>query len=45
MSLEVISSGFLSLLQDFGRYGLQRKGVTHGGPLDEPRLFMGQSFA
>ncbi|MGH1441661.1 MAG: biotin-dependent carboxyltransferase family protein [Cellvibrionaceae bacterium] len=35
MSLEVISSGFLSLLQDFGRYGLQRNGITHGGPLDE----------
>lgn len=35
MSLEVLNAGFLTLLQDFGRYGLQRNGITHGGPLDE----------
>jgi len=35
MSLEVINSGFLTLLQDFGRYSLQKNGITHGGPLDE----------
>jgi len=35
MSLQVIKSGFLSLVQDYGRYGLQSIGVTNGGPLDE----------
>jgi biotin-dependent carboxylase-like uncharacterized protein len=35
MSLQVIKAGFLSLLQDYGRYGYQHIGVTHSGPLDE----------
>ena len=35
MSLQVIKSGFLSLVQDYGRYGYQSIGVTNGGPLDE----------
>ena len=35
MSLSILSCGFLTLIQDFGRYGLQRNGITHGGPLDE----------
>jgi biotin-dependent carboxylase-like uncharacterized protein len=34
MSLEVISPGVLSLLQDRGRFGLHRIGLTNGGPLD-----------
>lgn len=35
MILKVIKSGFLSLVQDYGRYGHQGIGVTNGGPLDE----------
>ncbi len=35
MALEVISASFLALVQDFGRYGLQSHGITHGGPMDE----------
>ena len=35
MSFEVIKSGPLSLIQDFGRYGQQRIGYTQGGPMDE----------
>lgn len=35
MSLRINKSGFLSLIQDYGRYGFQDIGVTHGGPLDE----------
>ena len=35
MSLHIIQSGFLSLLQDYGRYGYHHSGLTHGGPLDE----------
>ncbi|MFT6200997.1 MAG: biotin-dependent carboxylase-like uncharacterized protein [Candidatus Endobugula sp.] len=35
MSLQVMKSGFLSLVQDYGRYGYQSIGVTNGGPLDE----------
>lgn len=35
MSLKVIKSGFLTLIQDYGRYGYQHVGLTHGGPLDE----------
>lgn len=34
MSLEVLKSGFLCLLQDAGRFGHQRIGLTEGGPLD-----------
>ena len=35
MALQVLKSGFLSLVQDYGRYGYQSIGVTNGGPLDE----------
>jgi len=35
MSLNIIKPGPLTLIQDFGRYGLQQYGITHGGPLDE----------
>ncbi|ODS22795.1 hypothetical protein AB835_12245 [Candidatus Endobugula sertula] len=35
MSLRVIKSGFLTLIQDYGRYGYQHIGITHSGPLDE----------
>ncbi|MGH1486916.1 MAG: biotin-dependent carboxyltransferase family protein [Cellvibrionaceae bacterium] len=35
MSLIVSKPGFLTLIQDYGRYGYQRIGVTNGGPLDE----------
>jgi biotin-dependent carboxylase-like uncharacterized protein len=35
MSLEIISSSFLALIQDFGRFGLQKYGITNGGPVDE----------
>ena len=34
MSLKVIQPGILSLLQDGGRTGQQRIGLTNGGPLD-----------
>jgi len=35
MALQIIKSSFLSLLQDYGRYGYQHTGLTHSGPLDE----------
>lgn len=35
MSLQIIHSDFLALVQDYGRYGYQSIGVTNGGPLDE----------
>jgi biotin-dependent carboxylase-like uncharacterized protein len=35
MSLQVLESNFLALVQDYGRYGFQSIGVTNGGPLDE----------
>ncbi|MFT6386666.1 MAG: biotin-dependent carboxylase-like uncharacterized protein [Cellvibrionaceae bacterium] len=35
MSLSILNGGFLTLIQDFGRYGLQHNGITHSGPLDE----------
>lgn len=38
MSLEVIQPGLLSLLQDRGRFGMHRIGLTNGGPLD-PQAF------
>lgn len=38
MSLEVIQPGVLSLLQDRGRFGVHRIGLTNGGPLD-PHAF------
>jgi len=34
MSLQVIQGGILSLLQDSGRFGQHRIGLTNGGPLD-----------
>jgi biotin-dependent carboxylase-like uncharacterized protein len=49
MSLDIIKSGFLSLIQDYGRYGYQRLGVTTGGPMDEhaflwANYLLGNSF-
>ena len=38
MILEVIQPGILSLLQDRGRFGRHRIGLTNGGPLD-PHAF------
>ncbi|MFT5419678.1 MAG: biotin-dependent carboxylase-like uncharacterized protein [Candidatus Endobugula sp.] len=35
MSLKIVHSNFLALIQDYGRYGYQSIGVTNGGPLDE----------
>jgi len=35
LSFDVIKSGPLSLIQDFGRYGKQQIGYTQGGPMDE----------
>ena len=35
MSLRILESNFLALVQDYGRYGFQSIGVTNGGPLDE----------
>lgn len=35
MTIRVNKSGFLSLVQDYGRFGFQRIGVTTGGPMDE----------
>ena len=32
--MEVIQPGLLSLLQDRGRFGRHRIGLTNGGPLD-----------
>ncbi len=34
MSLEVLQGGVLSLLQDSGRFGAHRLGLSSGGPLD-----------
>lgn len=34
MSMTVLQGGVLSLLQDRGRYGFHRLGLTNGGPLD-----------
>lgn len=39
MSLEVIQPGILSLLQDRGRFGAHRIGLTNGGPLDPEAFF------
>lgn len=38
MSLEVIQPGVLGVLQDSGRFGAHRIGLTNGGPLD-PEAF------
>jgi biotin-dependent carboxylase-like uncharacterized protein len=35
MALEIINSGFMALIQDYGRYGYHNLGVSSGGPLDE----------
>ncbi|CCO47318.1 putative Allophanate hydrolase subunit 2 [Vibrio nigripulchritudo SOn1] len=35
MSFNVIKPGFLTLIQDLGRYGYQHMGITTGGPMDE----------
>jgi biotin-dependent carboxylase-like uncharacterized protein len=34
MSMRVVQSGVLSLLQDSGRYGQHRLGLSNGGPMD-----------
>jgi len=33
--LEIIKPGVISLLQDYGRYGMQHYGITNSGPMDE----------
>ncbi len=35
MSLQIINPGFLTQVQDYGRYGLQKYGITNSGPMDE----------
>ena len=35
MSLQIIKSGFCTLLQDYGRFGMQKYGFSQGGPMDE----------
>ncbi len=35
MPLEIVKPGVLSLLQDYGRYGMQHYGITNSGPMDE----------
>ncbi|MBW3696268.1 biotin-dependent carboxyltransferase [Vibrio sp. T187] len=35
VSLTVIKPGQLSLIQDFGRFGLSHLGITQGGPVDD----------
>lgn len=40
MSLEVVNPGILSLLQDPGRYGRHRIGLTTGGPLDYEAFYL-----
>ena len=35
MSLTIIQSGFMTLLQDYGRFGWHQSGITQGGPMDE----------
>ncbi|WP_164742429.1 biotin-dependent carboxyltransferase family protein [Pseudidiomarina mangrovi] len=37
--LRVVSAGFYTSLQDFGRFGLLAAGITRGGPVDE-RAFL-----
>jgi len=39
MSLKIIQPGILSLLQDSGRQGKHRIGLTNGGPLDNHAFF------
>ena len=34
-TLDVIKPGVISLLQDYGRYGMQHYGITNSGPMDE----------
>jgi len=34
-SLEIVKPGVLSLLQDYGRYGMEHYGITNSGPMDE----------
>lgn len=35
MSLQVIKAGIQTLVQDYGRFGLQHLGITNSGPMDE----------
>ena len=39
MSLKVVQPGILSLLQDSGRRGQHRIGLTNGGPLDSEAFY------
>ena len=39
MSLKVVQPGILSLLQDHGRRGMHRIGLTTGGPLDREAFY------
>lgn len=34
-SLQILKPGVISLLQDYGRYGMQHYGITNSGPMDE----------
>ncbi|MEF1229043.1 allophanate hydrolase, partial [Vibrio fortis] len=34
-SITILKPGPLSLIQDFGRYGLSHLGLTQGGPVDD----------
>lgn len=33
--LEIVKPGVMSLIQDYGRYGMQHYGITNSGPMDE----------
>lgn len=41
MALSILKGGILALVQDLGRYGLQHKGITTGGPMDEHAFLWG----
>ncbi|WP_299874494.1 biotin-dependent carboxyltransferase family protein [uncultured Cocleimonas sp.] len=34
-TLQIVKPGVISLLQDYGRYGMQHYGITNSGPMDE----------
>ena len=35
MTMQVLNPGLLTLVQDFGRYRMQKYGITNSGPMDE----------
>ena len=35
MALSIIKAGFQTLVQDYGRFGQQKYGITNSGPMDE----------